>query len=206
MHRFLIVLALTLLAALQVGCKADDLRKQADAFDKGAELADKGAAALDQGWDTTDAALAWVTDPVNQNVIAMLPATWQARIEQAILSGHDLRPILRDSAGHLRAAANEFRDLATAQRLAADEEANQWVNTATWIAGIVGGTGVAGTFLSRILIGIGASRTAKSINWGREADPDAAAKFFDGPAGTAMRAALKEQGSVVEKAVLKAKV
>lgn len=196
-----------ILAALTLGlaaCKGADLRKQADSLDKIANTGDRAADALDRSFATADAALAWAIDPVNQAMIGLFPPAVQARINQAITAGTDLRPVLAEGVVGVRDAATEFRNRAGDYRDLADQERSDWINlVGAIVIGLTGAGSIGGIIGRAIGMGTGAARVAQTLQWGKIEDPEAAAKFFDGPAGEAAKTALAEQPAAVRRAVQK---
>ena len=188
-NRFAAMIAVAVVSCCGLmGCKADGLRKQAAAYDKIAEAGDNAAVALERSFATADAALAWVLDPVNQSVLNLFPPVVKARVDQAIATGEDLRPILAAGVVEIRTVAGQFRDQAGQLRDFADAERAEWINLLGVLAISLTGAGGIGAAVGRVLgLGLGARQVAEGVNAARFADPQFEAAIKSGPAGDALK-------------------
>lgn len=188
-YRFAAMIAVAVVSCCGLmACKADGLRKQAAAYDKIAEAGDTAAVALERSFATADAALAWVLDPVNQSVLALFPPVVKARVDQAIATGEDLRPILAAGVVEIRTVAGQFRDQAVQLRDFADAERAEWINLLGVLAISLTGAGGIGAAVGRVLgLGLGARQVAEGVNAARFADPQFEAAIKSGPAGDALK-------------------
>lgn len=203
------LIAVALLIVL-IGCKADGLRKQADAFDSAADFGDRAATTIEQVWATADLASAWASDPVNQPLIDLLPAGVRLRIDQALASKEDVRPVLAEGVAAIRQTTGQYRLQADELRTVADREQSEWINLLAAVAAGLTGVGGLGALIGRVG-GIaagrrqGATEVAGVINVGRAADP-AFDEHFNNGAGRVMAAELSRATPGVRDAVLATKI